>query len=275
MLGYSSQIISQGQHGTRRYDHRPLYHARQLPDIAGPVILFYRFHRSRRDSSEPFARLLAEFCNEVLHKKPQIVASAPKRWHRNRKDVESVPQVCAETSVIYVLFQIPVGRRNDTDIQLYRGRAAQSLKLALLKHPQQFGLQVKRKLADFIEQQGSPVCEFEPADLSGLGTRKRSFLMAEQLAFDQRRGQCRAVHLHQGPVFPAASAVDCPRDQFLAGSSFTEDEHCRVGRRDLLHLAQHVSKPSAIPDDVPRKVLQFYLLLQVNVLLLELVFQLL
>ena len=57
--------------------------------------------------------------------------------------------------------------------------------LALLQHPQELGLQVRRHLANLVEQQRSAFGHFEEPDLVGVGARERALLVAEELALDQ------------------------------------------------------------------------------------------
>jgi hypothetical protein len=54
-----------------------------------------------------------------------------------------------------VLMQIAIGSGNDPDIDTQSSDSAQPLKLAILQHSQQFGLQFGRHLSDFIEEQSA------------------------------------------------------------------------------------------------------------------------
>jgi hypothetical protein len=59
---------------------------------------------------------------------------------------------------------------------------------------------------------------------------ERAFFVAEQFALQQRFGDRGAVDADVMFISAAAQAVQCARDQFLAGAAFAEDEHARVGR---------------------------------------------
>ena len=81
------------------------------------------------------------------------------------------------------------------------------------------------------------------------------FLMAEQLALDQRFRQRRAVDGEERPLPPRAERVQRARHQLFSGAAFARDQHAGVGRsgllqqhEDLLH-ARRTSPPSrrAIP----------------------------
>jgi hypothetical protein len=63
--------------------------------------------------------------------------------------------------------------------------------------------------------------------------------------------------------------VDGAGDQLLAGAGLPGDEHGGVGRRDLLHLAEHGEERGAVADHLHEVVLAADLLLEVCVLALE------
>src|SRR5512138_411724 len=60
-------------------------------------------------------------------------------------------------------------------------------------------------------------------------------LVAEELAFDQVRRYGAAIDGEIGTRAPARHLVQALRDQLLARSAFTDDQHGRVGRGDSLH----------------------------------------
>ena len=76
-------------------------------------------------------------------------------------------------------------------------RRPDALELAFLQDPQQLGLQFQRQIADLVEEQRPAVRQLEPALPRRDGAGERAALVAEQLAFDQRRRQRRAVDADQ------------------------------------------------------------------------------
>jgi hypothetical protein len=76
--------------------------------------------------------------------------------------------------------------------------AAQPLKLAVLDDPEQFGLKFHRHLADLVEEQGAFVGKFETAQLPVMGAGERALLPPEKLAFNEVRGERRAVDRYNG-----------------------------------------------------------------------------
>src|SRR6476469_9207594 len=85
---------------------------------------------------------------------------------------------------------------------------------------------------------------------SGLSICERPFFMAEQLAFNERLRQRRAIDGNEWTLMACAVVMERPRDKLLAGSTFSGDQDgrarvCNLGdlRVDLPHLR-------AFPDDV-------------------------
>ena len=65
----------------------------------------------------------------------------------------------------------------------------------------------------------------ELADLAVRGPGKGPSLVAEQFAFQQRFGQCRAVQTDKRTLLARTGEVHGPRDQFLAHAAFAADQH--------------------------------------------------
>ena len=109
-----------------------------------------------------------------------------------------------------------------------------------------------RQVADLVEEDRRVVGQLEPADLPRQRAGERALLAAEQLAFDQRRRNRRAVDPHHGAPAPRAQLVNLRREQLLAGAGLAEQQHRRIGGRHLLHLLQDAANRGALADDVAR-----------------------
>ena len=71
-------------------------------------------------------------------------------------DVQAVVEVLAEAPLAHGRAQVLVGRRHQPQVDLHRP-PAQPLDLALLQHAQQLHLDVRRDLADLVEEQRAAV----------------------------------------------------------------------------------------------------------------------
>ena len=101
--------------------------------------------------------------------------------------------------------------------------------------------------------------EFPRLVLDGAG--EGAALEAEQLRFEQFRGQRRAVHLHERLVTARRLAVDGARHQFLAGAALAADEHGDVGigdaRDQVLDLPHLLVPPQQDAGDARRSGRRF------------------
>ena len=136
------------------------------------------------------------------------------------------------------------------DVGLDRLDAAEALELAELDHPQQLDLEVRREVADLVEEDRAAVGPFEAAELSLDGPGEGPLLVAEQLAFEQRLGQGGAVDLDERLVRPQAVVVDGVGDEVLARAALAADQHGRVAVGHLLDQPVHLLHRVARADHV-------------------------
>ncbi len=73
----------------------------------------------------------------------------------------------------------------------------------------------------------------------GTGTGKSSALVAEQIAFQQPGGHCRAVHLYHAAIATPAQVMNSAGNKLLAGAGLAQNQHRTVAVRDHLHLLHH------------------------------------
>src|SRR5205085_12609325 len=151
----------------------------KLADVAGPVVVSQTRARLARNPFHLPVTLVADLLNEIICQQWNILASLPERRHGERDDVEAIVEVWTECALTDGFFEVSVGRANQSDINLERACAADALELSLLKHAQQFGLQERGHLADFIQKERAAVGHFELAFLLHERSRERAFLVSE------------------------------------------------------------------------------------------------
>ena len=116
---------------------------------------------------------------EVADQPRDVVAALPQGRQHHRKDVQPVVEVFTETVVGDHLRQVAVRGRHQPHVHLDRLRSAEALELLLLEHAQQLGLQLRRDVADLIEEQRPLMGQLETADLLGDGAGEGTLLVAE------------------------------------------------------------------------------------------------
>jgi len=87
------------------------------------------------------------------------------------------------------------------------------------------------QIADFIEEQCSPVSPLESAELSSNCPSEGPFLVSEQFALDQVWIERRTVDVHERFPSSAAGLVYAARDEFFASAWLANDEDAQVEAR--------------------------------------------
>jgi hypothetical protein len=153
---------------------------------------------------------VSRLLDEVPYELGNIGFSFTKGWQRNRENIQTIIKIFAEFSVCHHMPEIPIGRRNNTNIDPRSACAAYALELALLEDTEQFGLKLESCVSDFIQKQCSTIGEFKTADMKSKSTGKCSPFMPEKLALKKAQGNPRAIHLDQTPASPRAEFGTSP-----------------------------------------------------------------
>ena len=167
-----------------------------------------------------------------------LFAALAERRDAHLDDVEPVIEVFAKLTRPDPGLEISIRRGDDADVRVDDPVPADPGGFAVLEDVEELGLQRERHLADLVEHQRAPMCDFELAGLVPVGARERAFLMAEQLALEELARHGRAVDLQQELVGPRRRVVNRPGDDFLADPALATQKHGHVGAGDLRdHLA--------------------------------------
>ena len=102
--------------------------------------------------------------------------------------------------------------------------AAEPPDLSVFQDAQKFGLKLQWHLADFIQEEGSTIGQFEASRANADGAGERAFLVAKYFAFDQCFGNRRRVHGNERSVRSLAQTMNRACREFLAGAAFAGDE---------------------------------------------------
>ena len=147
---------------------------------------------------------------------------------------DAVVKVFAEIALPDLLAQVLVRGGDDAYVDLDVLVAAYAADPVFLKRPQHLGLRRQRHVADLVHEQRAAVGLFElaPSLLDGRG--EGAAFVAEEFAFDQFRGDRRAVDLDERSRGAVAFGVQPAGDKLFAGAVFARDQHARFARRDLV-----------------------------------------
>jgi len=175
--------------------------ARQLwASQCGEALHWNRFDR--------FSQASGELLSEEPHQQRYVFWPLAQRRDSDGKYVETIIEITAKLFVGDHFFQITVGCDHQADIHTLSSRASQALKLLLLQHAQQLGLQLQRDVTHLVQEQRAAVRQLKAADAPLDGTGERPSLVAEKFTFQEAGWDCRAVHLDQGVLTAGAQVMD-------------------------------------------------------------------
>ena len=103
------------------------------------------------------------------------------------------------------------------------------MKLAFLQHAQQLRLRAGVQIAHFVQKECSVIGQFKLAAARRGGTRESSFFMTEEFAFNQLRGDSRAIHFDERTGGEGAQFMQVCGEEFFARAGFADQQHTRIG----------------------------------------------
>jgi hypothetical protein len=97
----------------------------ELPDVARPGVAGEGLHRFRPTTRlRRLAVVLGEDGEEVLGEQRDVARALPERGDVERHDLETVVEVLAEAPDRHLLLEVPVGRRDQAEVDVDQLRAA-------------------------------------------------------------------------------------------------------------------------------------------------------
>ncbi len=211
-------------------------------------------------------QLAAILCGEEFRQLPYVGPALAQRRDVNGEDREAEVEVFAKLFGRDRGFQIAVGRGDDANIDVDIGGASEPRDLPLFEHAQQLRLNGGRDLAYLVQKDRASRGKLELPDAPLVRARVSAFFVAEQLIFDQRVGDGRAVDGDKRRVAARAQVMYRAREELLAGAGFAEQQNGRGGRGHLLYLAPDFLHRRRIAYDAREPVAPRVLFSEQNVL---------
>lgn len=128
----------------------------QLPDIAGPVMLFQLFDGLIRDR-EFFVAFPAQPAQIGKDDGTDIFPAGFERRDLEQQGIDPVEQVLPELPLPGHGKKVPVRRTDDAHVHLHETGAPQTGHDLVLQDPQQAGLQAQGHLPYLVKEQGPPM----------------------------------------------------------------------------------------------------------------------
>jgi hypothetical protein len=165
------------------------------------------------------------------------------------ENVETVIEIAAEGALGDKFGEVGIGGGNDPDVDAAGMVAAEALELLFLKNTKKLGLQVERKIGDFIEKKSAVVGKFESADLLGESASEGAALVPEELGFEESAGDGGAIDFDEGSLAARTVIVNSARDELFSGARFTGDKDSGASRSDEFDLRQSALESGTFADD--------------------------
>src|SRR5215472_10802342 len=138
---------------------------------------------------------------------------------------------------------------DQANVDLVCAVAAEPLEFLLLENAEQLRLKFQRYIADLVQKKGAFIGKFEASGFLRYCASKCSFFVAEQLTLKKPKRDCRAVQLHECLFAATAQLMDRTRNEFLAGSRLSMDQHTRIRRCHDRRQAQCSPQRRALSHD--------------------------
>jgi hypothetical protein len=119
--------------------------------------------------------------------------------------------------------------------------------VALLQHPQELCLHLRRHVADLVQEQGPAVRPLELTPPQLRGSRERTRLVPEEFAFDQAFGNRGAVEFLERSDGSGGAGMNRSGDQLLACTPLSEDQNLRIRACRQLDLLAKPFHARALP----------------------------
>ena len=110
-------------------------------------------------------------------------------------------------------------------------------------------MQFRIHLTDLVQHQGAAIRRFELAPLPLRGTGEGTFLVTEQLAFQQGWREGGAIQADKGRIPAGASMMNRSGDQLLPDSRFPPNQDRRRCRGDQSDLTVDLRDRRAVAND--------------------------
>ncbi len=171
-----------------------------------------------------------------------VIEPLAQRGQADREGVQTEIEILTEAPLLNHRAQIAVRGGNQAHVRLEELIGADAPEGTGLQQPQQLHLHPERNVAEFVEEERAAPGRLDQTDAPAGRAGERSFLMTEQLAFEQRLGQTGAIDRDERPLGAAARIVDRLRDELLAGAGLALQHGRRIGRSNAGHLFEHAAK---------------------------------
>src|SRR5207245_10946098 len=100
---------------------------------------------------------VAGHCVKIANQKGDVVRAFPEGGDLNGEEIQAVVAVAAAGALGDEFRKINVGGGDHADVHALGAVAAEAFEFLLMQHAKEFGLQLERDVADFVEKKRAAV----------------------------------------------------------------------------------------------------------------------
>src|SRR5712692_10057323 len=267
LLANGFRQIGDRDFASLRDQHGTLDRVFELADIPRPAVSNQQVVNRGRQRFHVLLIALPELVEEIVAEERDVLGPLPQGRHPQRDGVDAEIEILAEAPLAQRGVEVDVRGADQAEIDVHDPVAADRPVLALLQDTQQLGLEIRRHLADLVQQQRAALRHLEQDFLVHRRAGERALLVAEELRLDEILRDGRAVDLDERPFGALAVVVHRVGDQLLAGAVLALDENVRFAGRHALDQLEEILHLPALADDI----LELVAVLQLGLELLVLV----
>ncbi len=146
-------------------------------------------------------------------------------------------------------FEVAVGRRHDPHVHANRPLASDAPHLPIFQNAQQLDLNVRRQLADLIQEDGPAMSHFKITTVRAGGAGKSTLFVSEELRLEEAFRKRAAVDGQKWTLRSRALRVNGASQPLLADAGLTKNQKRAVGvhhptgeRQEALHRRARVDE---------------------------------
>src|SRR2546426_8141067 len=208
--------------------NRTFNHVLELAHVSRPLVGTEMLDRLRRHGTDLLPEAPGEARKEKHDQLRDVGTTLAQRRERDRKHVQRAEEVRTGAPRPHRFLEIAIRRGDHPHVYPKRPARPYRFELLLLPHTKKLHPRLQGPLCDLVEEDPAAIGELEAADTALQGTGEGTLHMSEQLALDQTRGDCTAVHLHQRTVAAGAAGVVPPGQSTLSGPRLRKDKPCAI-----------------------------------------------
>ncbi len=122
-----------------------------------------------------------------------LPAKAERRW----ENPETIVKIATELSSLDHSSEVTIGGGDEANIDGDCSSPAKPFDLLFLQSTQKLGLQFQRKIPNLVQEQRAHMSQFQSSDPLRDRAGEGALFMPEELAFQQSKGNCRAIQLDE------------------------------------------------------------------------------